>query len=434
MDEESVKTAPEEPAEKGLRCKHMMYVQQLKHLPGPNQTMEAVIERIEKNVKPDKYAIILHDQDLANDGDCSEPHIHAMLSFTNARYLSAVAKALDEPTAQPLQRWRGNSNNGYAYLIHATQNAMDKYQYPPDAVRASFDYANEMASISRDVAKAKARGKKRDEVTLLLDAMYDGTISKDDVEKRLTGSQYARYHSQIEAVWAKRLEKLAVEFRKKMLEEGRTLESIWIFGASETGKSSLAKEIVRKQGRPYFVAGSNKDRFQNYQSQPSIWIDELRPTDFDFSQLLRLLDPYGESIMAPSRYHDKALACDLIVISTIYNPFEFHKESFSFEKRNDAESVWQLIRRLSVIIEMDAYTIKAVQYLPKAEKFVPIEGTIRPNPYSGFSRPTPESKTIELYSEIFKEKDADAPQSAQNDGSQCSDTASEERRTEIEST
>lgn len=450
MEEVSVKTAPEEskekateapvqesaekPAEKGLRCKNMMYVQQLAKLPGPDKTIEAVKKRIETIVKPDKYAIILHDQDLANDGDCSEPHIHAMLSFENARFLSAVAKALGEENAQQIEWWKGNANNGYAYLIHATKNAMDKYQYSPDAVSASFDYAGEMAKISRDVAKAKARGKKRDEVTLLLDAMYDGTISKDDVEKRLTGSQYARYHSQIEAVWAKRLKTLAIEFRKKMQEQGCTLVSIWIYGASETGKSSLAKDILKKRGQTYFVSGSNRDRFQDYESQPSIWLDELRPTDFEFSQLLRLLDPFGEAVVAPSRYHDKALACDFVVISTIYNPFEFHRELFRLEKRNDLESVWQLIRRLSVIIEMDAYTIKAVQYLPKAEKFVPIEGTIRPNPYSGFSRPTPESKAIHLYSEIFKEKDTDAPQSAQNDGSQCSDTVSEERRTENEST
>lgn len=433
MEEISVKSAPEEPAEKGLRCKNMMYVQQIAHLPGPDKTIEAVKKRIETIVKPDKYAIILHDQDLANDDDCAEPHIHAMLSFNNARYLSAVSKALDEPSARCLQWWKGNANNGYAYLIHATKNAQDKYQYSPDAVRASFDYASEMANISHDVAKSKARAKKRDEVSLLLDAMYDGTISKEEVEKRLTGSQYARYHSQIEAVWAKRLENLAAEFHKKMREEGRTIESIWIFGASETGKSSLAKEIVRKQGRPYFVAGSNKDRFQNYQSEPSIWIDELRPTDFDFSQLLRLLDPYGEAIMAPARYHDKALACDLVVISTVYSPFEFHKEAFKFEKRNDAESVWQLIRRLSVIIEMDAYTIKAVQYLPKAEKFVPIEETIRPNPYSGFSRPTPELNAVSLYNSIFEEKKDNSNENAPVDATQNA-TESEEHDAKTDAT
>lgn len=416
MEKESVKTSENDQTDKGIKCKNMMYVQQLSHLPGPIQTIEAVIERIEKNVKPDKYAIILHDQDLANDEDCAEPHIHAMLSFNNARYLSAVAKALGEPSAQPLQYWKGNSNNGYAYLIHATKSAMDKYQYSPEAVQASFDFKTEMAAVSEIVTRAKSQSKKRNEVALMLDALYEGTITKREIEQKLTGSEYARYHNQIDAVWAKRLENLAAEFRQKMQADGRPLVAIWIYGASETGKSSLAKDMLKQRGQPYYVSGSNRDRFQNYESQPSIWIDELRPTDFEFSQLLRLFDPYGEEVVAPSRYHDKSLACDFIVVSTIYDPSEFHKELFKFEKRNDVESVWQLIRRLSVIIEMDSCTIKAVKYLPRYEKFVPIPETLRENPYSGVSRNNPESNVIKLYNAII------APESSNNCDSEVTKT------------
>ena len=50
-----------------LKCKNMMYVQQLRHL---NGTVEDLAERI-KTMKspPSRYALIVHDQDIDKDGN-----------------------------------------------------------------------------------------------------------------------------------------------------------------------------------------------------------------------------------------------------------------------------------------------------------------------------------------------------------------------------
>ena len=46
--------------------------------------------------------------------------------------------------------------------------------------------------------------------------------------------------------------------------------------------------------------------------------------------LLRILDPHGidSQVMAPCRYNDKPLACDLIIITTPYMPSEFYGVQF----------------------------------------------------------------------------------------------------------
>ena len=97
-----------------------MYVQNLEHLPFKDLT--ECLEHIKKELNPIKYAGILHNKDVNGDGSLKTPHIHLMLQFENARSIDNVAKILkDRP--QYIQQWKGDSTNGYSYLIHATTEA-----------------------------------------------------------------------------------------------------------------------------------------------------------------------------------------------------------------------------------------------------------------------------------------------------------------------
>lgn len=64
----------------------------------------------------------------------------------------------------------------------------------------------------------------------------------------------------------------------------------------------------------------------------------------------------------------------------------------------------QLLRRLSVVIETDPYTINAVEYWEKHDKFRMIPNTTRENPYSAFGRQAPDAKenAVKLYNSIFE--------------------------------
>lgn len=111
----------------------------------------------------------------------------------------------------------------------------------------------------------------------LLNALYAGVLSKEEVEKHLTGAQYGKYRRQIEDVWRKRLQNLAEEWRKEMIAQGKSVTVIWLYGTAGTGKTSLACHYAAQSGQPYYMSGSSRDIFQSYTGEHTIILDELRP-------------------------------------------------------------------------------------------------------------------------------------------------------------
>ena len=329
-----------------LRAKNMMYEQQLKHLPFPFTTKEELAAFIEKVLKPKRYALILHDKDVDDKGNPVEPHIHVMLSYDNARSINSIAKLLgDKP--QSIEAWHGKAENGYSYLIHATDNSRLKHQYDANEVAANFDYPAMLQSVSQKVADANKYGDSA-KIKNLLNLLYAGEITKEDLENRLNGALYGKAYREIKAVFAKRLELIAEEWRKQMIKEGRSVKVIWICGTAGTGKTSLAKEYAKKCGTPYCMAGSSRDKFQNYAGEHTLILDELRPKDIPYHDFLRITDPFGigAPVMAPARFTDKALACDLIIITSPYDPFAFYNLIPRLNKKVD--NFMQLHRRISL--------------------------------------------------------------------------------------
>lgn len=151
------------------KCKNMMYEQQIEHLPAG--TIEQLVEWIEK-LAPKKYALIVHDKDVNEQGEPAKDHVHVMLCFENARSINNIAKKLgDEP--QSMTIWKGKAENGFSYLIHATTEAIDKYQYPSTEVRANFNYQEEMLKITKEIERSRQTAS----ITLLLDSLYCRTAN-----------------------------------------------------------------------------------------------------------------------------------------------------------------------------------------------------------------------------------------------------------------
>lgn len=378
------------------KVKNMMYTQQVSHLPSGVQTPEDLEALIVKRLRPKRYAVIMHDQDTDDKGQPAEPHIHAMLSFENARYLSAVAKKLgDQP--QYIAKWDGDANNGYAYLVHLTDTARraGKYQYDLNAVLSNFDFPGLMAQIGAEITQAKADHQAN--IKTLLDLLYTGAITKSEIESQLSGSMYARYHLQIDDVHAKRLINEAGKWRKEMREKNAQIRVIWICGRAGTGKTSLAREYAEKAGQPYFVSGSTRDVFQSYNGEHTIILDELRPRVIEYCDLLRITDPFGidNQVMAPARYNDKALACDLIIITSPYNPYQFYENS----KVDKEDNFGQLERRIALTVRMDSNNIDALAW--NGTSYAYIQGAHRQNPYSQAARPASSTAPVDLFNAMF---------------------------------
>lgn len=173
---------------------------------------------------------------------------------------------------------------------------------------------------------------------------------------------------------------------------------IWIYGRSGAGKTSLAKEYAANAKNPCFMSGSTRGSFEGYNGEHTVILDEFRPDTMHYQDLLRILDPFGEQVMAPSRYHDKAISCDLIIITSPYSPMEYYNELFGYcrispipvRTADKTDRPEQLLRRISLTIEVNEDFINSVEYDAKSYTYKMVSGaSARKNPYSERNRPTP---------------------------------------------
>lgn len=184
-----------------------------------------------------------------------------------------------------------------------------------------------------------------------------------------------------------------------MIDQGKQVTVIWIYGAAGTGKTSLARHYAAQSGQPYYMSGSSRDIFQSYTGEHTIILDELRPKTIEYQDLLRILDPFSihGGVMAPSRYADKVLAADTIIITTPFSPLEFYQLQFP-DICNQTDSFAQLARRISLTIQMHQTSIDLMDYDEHTGAYRPVNS--RPNPYSQQARPAPQNSAEKLFSQI----------------------------------
>lgn len=381
---------------KALRAKNIMYTQQLEYM---NCSVEECKDIISNIIMPERWAMIIHDKDIDSKGEKETSHIHLMMSFENARYLTSIAKQFKDKT-QYFEIINGQANNGYSYLTHRTENAKEKFQYDPSEVTANFDYIGLLASVSSKLSKEKNKAK----IHSLLDAMLNGDITKKELEHSISGSLYGKYKSQIENVWAKRLAMNAEEWRKQAKETGVIIKVLWIYGGSATGKTSFAREISKRRNEAYFITGSSRDMFQNYSGEHCIIIDEARPRQIPYSDLLRITDPYSieNETMLGSRYNDKVISADLIIVTSPFDPYSYY-ERMIFSQEDSFE---QLQRRITVCIQMTQNAMYKTKYNSLFKRYEPLEESEKYNKYSSLNRDKQED-SIDIYEDLFDDKKND---------------------------
>ncbi len=357
------------------KSRNFMYEQQVAHLPN-NMTMDEMYSHVEDTLKPKRIACILHDMDKKDDNKTpAEPHIHMMLQFDNARSVNHVANEIgDNP--QQLEIWKGNVENGFSYLIHATDNSRHKHQYSCDEVRANFDYPSLIANISKKVSKVVSISNAH-KINGILDLVATGEMSFAEAKNQMSGSDFAKAGDKLKKAHELYLERSAEALHKQMILNKELLNVHWFYGESETGKSYLAEKLASEMGVPFYKTTTTTDVFNFYQGENTIILNELRPEVIPFSELLAILDPFSRGKVAvSSRYCNKALSCKTIFITTPYNPCEFYLGY----RMNHVDMGLQLYRRLSTTIQFDMNYIYKMEYNPQYRGYVPVDK--KPNHYS----------------------------------------------------
>lgn len=324
-----------------------------------------------------EYALIHHDKDQV-DGRPVETHWHLVMFFGDHRpMVSSIADALGTtPNHIEVMTKRGTKvetarANAFMYLIHATRNARreGKYQYSPEEVIANFDYVK--------FAKGHLLKDSPDQV---LEDLGEGKITRTQAQARmmefgaLTLSKYKRKIDEVaEAA-------LAIQYAKWRGEhEGKhsKLMVLWFCGETGTGKTRYAKYLAKNAFKmPYFVTGATRDTMQDYEGEHLIIWDELR-NDVEYTELLRLLDPYNYEKSISSRYYNKALMPEVIIITSPYRPDELYKVLSVSDRKRD--KVDQLVRRVPVLYEFQKEQIRILRWNIYNREYWNLTGDVMPS-------------------------------------------------------
>ena len=251
-------------------------------------------------------------------------------------------------------------------MLHRTQSASHKHQYNIDELIVAddsnikekikkweqnyFKFLNKNESSSR-----KAIVKK------YLEQYSEMFINFNELEEKLTTYEIAQNSNIIKNIDELRLIKLHQMYIES--ERYKNKKIIWIYGASGVGKSTLSQEIANNfvennqivNDKSIYMTQSNRDPFQNYTSENVIILEEFRSTTgIAENELFQILDKTNPNFSAGSRYKDKKLMPDLVIINSIYAPTDV--------LQSEMIDTNQIIRRIDAILHLDTLNIAKQKY------------------------------------------------------------------------
>lgn len=341
---------------------------------------------LEKSNCIDKYAWIIHNQDVYSEeeeekdpkyiaGSPKPDHIHLLLHFKRnqpQRYKHVAGWF--GLAANFVSRIRKKWENAVLYLVHL--NAPEKFQYDANDIKANF---NVKAVINHADSRAH--------LDYILEQILSGKIreyNKTREINQLTLVHHAREINEAFKTYSTHLQATQQE---------RSTEVVFITGRAGSGKTTLAKRIAAEQKLDYFVSSSNNDILDGYAQQPCVILDDIRPDSLGISDLLKLLDNHTASTIK-SRYRNKFLCAELIILTSVLNIEEFHQNIYGHEH----EPIEQLKRRCGTYIEIESNGIIISRWDNTIRQY--IAPTVFKNDIISQYIPPAPKKREEVYGEI----------------------------------
>ncbi len=303
--------------------------------------IDVIISRIKKLTYIKSWAIITHDKDVVPNGGLKPPHFHAVLTFSNATTIKSIADCIGVEM-QYVEKIRTTTKSARLYLIH--RNDPEKYQYPPEDVRASFDYVSY-------VDDSPVRQKREN----IAQRIEKGEIKQYNLCTCITIDEYSRNY---------RYYQRCFEYRQNKLRGlDRNMECIFITGPSGTGKTTYAKIIAAQEGYASYISSGGKNPLDDYQGQECIILDDTRSSTWNLTDFLKLTDNHTDSLVG-CRYYNKSIAeCKLLIVTSVKSLDEFYENA----TKEDNEPKIQLFRRFKMVLEMTRESM-IIYYYDEGEK------------------------------------------------------------------
>lgn len=284
-------------------------------------------------------------------------HWHFGLHTSSDNTYETISKWFGLPV-NSIQKIKGQFYSTYLlYIIHFEKEG--KTPVPFDKVKSNFalDYEKLISNI---------KVKKQDDE--ILNKLARGEITEYDL-----------YANQPEEWCRKNLKRindaLVVRSKKFVIsKKNREMEVIYIYGPARCGKSTLAKKLCADNNQSFYVSSSGKNPFDDYMGQQAIILDDVRPSDFKFSELLKVLDNHMSSKVS-ARYHNVDLNCRVMYITTILPLEDFYKAV----QLSDGEAVEQLRGRIGTLIKLDKEHMTISVLTDNNHDYLPIMENV-PNP------------------------------------------------------
>jgi energy-coupling factor transporter ATP-binding protein EcfA2 len=298
------------------------------------KTLSEVVETCKKYRSIKKYAMIIHDKDVMEDGITPKKwHIHLYLHFGSAYNTEQLIKAFGILDNQ-IERIKGRWANVLEYMTH--EHDPKKHHYDTKECVSNFSIQEDIEKEKQATTRAKAIENAIDDYMTLHSVM-------EDLLKFLTTSEVKEHWSEIE-----KAKRIRAEYLRGMSNEKERM-TIYIHGMAGSGKSTTAKTIAGLLGWGTFVTSIGKDFIDGYDGEPVIIVEEFNDKNIPFETLLGLCDPHhGKTLQA--RYHNINVAPARLVIIVTTKPLdEIYTDVYGSERE-------QLTRRINAIVEIEEGT------------------------------------------------------------------------------
>lgn len=328
-----------------------------------------ILKKLEnKGIKVLESYICKHDKDVTTGWnetlqqetvEYKQTHVHDVLRFAEPVFLVEVAEAVGlkpEYVEKPLPG-RYSYDNMLAYPIHAKYP--ERYPYSVDEVItiAGKDYKE--VYKDRKVAWDKGRAKKQAkqaklDVEWLEEKILTGEVKRSQV--LLTDAYFAIY-----AQNKRRCEDAFDTYAERKiyktiqaLENGEFKVSVFfVTGRPGEGKSYFTDQLAKKlqaqakdHGEEWEICSvASNNPFDDYRGEEILVMDDLRGMSLTASDWLKLLDPDRIS-MGSARYHNKKMACRVIIINSEKDVLDFFFFLKGMGGAGAQEAMDQFVRRI----------------------------------------------------------------------------------------